>query len=173
MKKSIKLFITLLLTTFIISCSSMDKVLVLNSSVGTNLFLRNIEINLKNDQVKHLEFDVTVNVSKGELSYNPIVNYTLTTNKKVSNESDKIIFYFENNGKRFSVIKPELMFRSFKGKNKINTRYTSEIDMKDFNEILSNYEQVNVVLVLPDTSEILISDKRIDQKFNDLRVLAK
>ena len=90
MKKYIKLFITLLLTTFIISCSSMDKVLVLNSSVGTNLFLRNIEINLKNDQVKHLEFDVTVNVSKGELSYNPIVNYTLTTNKKVSNESDKI-----------------------------------------------------------------------------------
>ena len=45
--------------------------------------------------------------------------------------------------------------------------------MKDFDEILSNYEQVNVVLVLPDTSEILISDKRIDQKFNDLRVLAK
>lgn len=151
----------------------MDKILVINSSKGTNLFLRNTDICTKNKQVPHLEFDVTVNVNNAELSYNPIVNYTVTAQKDISSKSDDFVFCLENNGKRFQVINKELMFRSLKSKKIINTRYTSEIAMEDFDFILSNYEKVEVVLILPDNSEILVSNKEIDEKFNDLRVLAK
>lgn len=173
MRKSAKFIILSLIALLLAGCASMDKVLVLNAPKGTNLFLRNTELNTKNKQIPHLEFDVTVNVEKSELSYNPIVNYTLTSNKTVAAQSDKIVFFFENNGQRFKVVNPEMMFRTFKSKKKINVRYTSELEIDDMNSILGNYEPVSVVLVLPDNSEIVISDKKINEKFNDLRVIAK
>lgn len=171
--KRIFSFVLLICTIIIISCATLENVVVLNSPNGTNFFLRNTVVKTKNSKIIDFEFDITVNVEKNEITGNPVVNYTYTLSKNNYSEGEKSKLYFENEGIRYSVINPDFMFKDLDQKKNMHMRYTSELNKDEFEKIMSNYSQVSVVIILSDGSEIVLRDKKIDEKINDMRLLVK
>lgn len=169
--KIIIIFTVAVSCSFFLGCQTTENIVVLNSNIGNNLFLRNTILKTKDSNLKSVEIDITVNSNKSEILKNPIINYTLKFSSSGYDKTDSISLFLENNGSRYFVINTNTLFKEITKNRDLNIRFTSEIPTEDFKKICSNYLPVKVGLILKDGSEIVLSSKEIDTKFNDLRVI--
>lgn len=134
-------------------------------------FLRPTKINVNDNKIKLVDFDLTIYTKNYELTNKPIFNYTLVVPISDAKDADKFIVEITDEVVTLSGSNKSQLLKNIIKEQFLEIRYSCNLDNEDLYALLNNYSQCKLKITYPDDSVRLFDSEELNKKINDLRIL--
>lgn len=170
--KRIEPFIPLAVCLVLFSCASADRIYSSQGGDGGQIFfLRPFEVDVPPGRVSAVTMDITTHVRKGEITRNPVLNYSVYMAKGGDADAADVSITLSSPGARCAVLSREAMYRDVQGKF-LEARYTSELDKESFSALLRGGGDILIHIAFPDGKTEAVLSKELNLRMSDLRLVA-
>lgn len=170
--KFFKSFFLFLLCFLVFSCVTESGIYSANVSEDVQLyFLRPTKINVNDNKIKLVDFDLTIYTKNYELTKNPIFNYTLVVPVSNIKDADKFIVEITDEVVTLSGSNKSQLLKNIIKDKFLEIRYSCNLDNEDLYALLNNYSQCKLKITYPDGGVHLFDSEELNKKINDLRIL--
>ncbi len=168
----IKYLFLFLLCFLVFSCVTENGIYSANVSEDVQLyFLRPTKINVNDNKIKLVDFDLTIYTKNYELTNKPIFNYTLVVSISDAKDADKFIVEITDEVVTLSGSNKSQLLKNIIKEQFLEIRYSCNLDNEDLYALLNNYSQCKLKITYPDDSVRLFDSEELNKKINDLRIL--
>ena len=168
----IKCLFLLLLCFLVFSCVTENSVFTANAPNETQLyFLRPIQIKVKNQNLKVVDFDITLYVKDNELVGTPILNCTYYIPTQSSKNAEKFLLEITDDETTLSVKNKKQLVKNILKNKYLEVRYSYELNNDEILSLLQNEKTVKLKLLYPDGKFDYFVSEELNRKLNDLRIL--
>lgn len=170
--KFIKCLFLFLLCFLVFSCVTESGIYSANVSEDVQLyFLRPTKINVNDNKIKLVDFDLTIYTKNYELTNDPIFNYTLVVPISDTKDVDKFIVEITDGVVTLSGSNKFQLLKNVLKEQFLEIRYSCNLDNEDLYALLNNYSQCKLKITYPDGGVRLFDSEELNIKINDLRIL--
>lgn len=170
--KIFKCFIFISFFLFCFSCVTDNSIYTANVSNNTQLyFLRPVQINVKNESLKTVDFDITLYVKDNELVGTPILNCTYYIPLKNSKNADKFTLEITNDEITLSAKNKRQLLKNIVKDKYLEIRYSYQLDNEEIYALLQNDLSVKIKITYPDTNVNFFESDDFNVKIDNLRIL--
>ena len=168
----IKCLFLLLLCFLVFSCVTENSVFTANAPNETQLyFLRPTQIKVKNQNLKFVDFDITLYVKDNELVGTPILNCTYYIPTQSSKNAEKFLLEITDDETTLSVKNKKQLVKNILKNKYLEVRYSYELNNNEILSLLQNEKTVKLKLLYPDGKFDYFVSEELNRKLNDLRIL--
>lgn len=168
----IKCLFLLLLCFLVFSCVTENSVFTANAPNETQLyFLRPTQIKVKNQNLKVVDFDITLYVKDNELVGTPILNCTYYIPTQSSKNAEKFLLEITDDETTLSVKNKKQLVKNILKNKYLEVRYSYELNNNEILSLLQNEKTVKLKLLYPDGKFDYFVSEELNRKLNDLRIL--
>lgn len=168
----IKCLFLLLLCFLVFSCVTENSVFTANAPNETQLyFLRPTQIKVKNQNLKVVDFDITLYVKDNELVGTPILNCTYYIPTQSSKNAEKFLLEITDDETTLSVKNKKQLVKNILKNKYLEVRYSYELNNDEILSLLQNEKTVKLKLLYPDGKFDYFVSEELNRKLNDLRIL--
>ena len=168
----IKCLFLLLLCFLVFSCVTENSVFTANAPNETQLyFLRPTQIKVKNQNLKVVDFDITLYVKDNELVGTPILNCTYYVPTQSSKNAEKFLLEITDDETTLSVKNKKQLVKNILKNKYLEVRYSYELNNDEILSLLQNEKTVKLKLLYPDGKFDYFVSEELNRKLNDLRIL--
>lgn len=168
----IKCLFLLLLCFLVFSCVTENSVFTANAPNETQLyFLRPTQIKVKNQNLKFVDFDITLYVKDNELVGTPILNCTYYIPTQSSKNAEKFLLEITDDETTLSVKNKKQLVKNILKNKYLEVRYSYELNNDEILSLLQNEKTVKLKLLYPDGKFDYFVSEELNRKLNDLRIL--
>ena len=168
----IKCLFLLLLCFLVFSCVTENSVFTANAPNETQLyFLRPTQIKVKNQNLKVVDFDITLYVKDNELVGTPILNCTYYVPTQSSKNAEKFLLEITDDETTLSVKNKKQLVKNILKNKYLEVRYSYELNNDEILSLLQNEKTVKLKLLYPDGKFDYFVSEELNGKLNDLRIL--
>ena len=140
--KFFKSFFLFLLCFLVFSCVTESGIYSANVSEDVQLyFLRPTKINVNDNKIKLVDFDLTIYTKNYELTNDPIFNYTLVVPISDTKDVDKFIVEITDGVVTLSGSNKFQLLKNVLKEQFLEIRYSCNLDNEDLYALLNNYAQ--------------------------------
>ena len=170
--KFVNYFFIFLLCLNFFSCVSDSGIYSANVSDKTQLyFIRPTQINVKNQNLKTVDFDITLYVKDNELVGTPILNCTYYIPTQSSKNAEKFLLEITNDDTTLSVKNKKQLVKNIIKDKYLEIRYSYELNNDEILSLMQNEKTVKIKLLYPDGKFDYFATEELNKKLNDLRIL--
>lgn len=170
--KFIKCLFLFLLCFLVFSCVTESGIYSANVSEDVQLyFLRPTKINVNDNKIKLVDFDLTIYTKNYELTNDPIFNYTLVVPISDTKDVDKFIVEITDGVVTLSGSNKFQLLKNVLKEQFLEIRYSCNLDNEDLYALLNNFSQCKLKITYPDGGVRLFDSEELNIKINDLRIL--
>jgi len=170
--KFIKCLFLFLLCVLVFSCVTESGIYSANVSEDVQLyFLRPTKINVNDNKIKLVDFDLTIYTKNYELTNDPIFNYTLVVPISDTKDVDKFIVEITDGVVTLSGSNKFQLLKNVLKEQFLEIRYSCNLDNEDLYALLNNFSQCKLKITYPDGGVRLFDSEELNIKINDLRIL--
>lgn len=171
--KFIKSFVFISFFIFFVSCVSEKTVYTANTPNGTQLyFLRPTQIITNNENLKGVDFDITVYMKDGELTAIPILNCTFYVPIKKTKNVENFSIEITNDENTLSTKNKKQLIKNIVKDKYLELRYSYELNNEEIYALLQNDLPVKIKITYPDTTVKFFESDDFNVKLDNLRILA-
>ncbi|MBE6349001.1 MAG: hypothetical protein E7064_08715 [Spirochaetaceae bacterium] len=134
-------------------------------------FLRPTKINVNDNKIKLVDFDLTIYTKNYELTNDPIFNYTLVVPISDTKDVDKFIVEITDGVVTLSGSNKFQLLKNVLKEQFLEIRYSCNLDNEDLYALLNNFSQCKLKITYPDGGVRLFDSEELNIKINDLRIL--
>lgn len=168
----IKYLFLFILCFLVFSCVTENSVFTANAPNETQLyFLRPTQIKVKNQNLKVVNFDITLYVKDNELVGTPILNCTYYISTQSSKNAEKFLLEITDDETTLSVKNKKQLVKNIIKNKYIEVRYSYELNNDEILALLQNEKTVKLKLLYPDGKFDYFASEELNRKLNDLRIL--
>ena len=170
--KIIKCFVFFSLFFLFVSCVTENSVFTANAPNETQLyFLRPTQINVKNDNLKTVDFDITLYVKDNELVGTPIFNCTYYIPIKNSKNAEKFLLEITNDETTLSVKNKKQLVKNIIKNKYLEVRYSYELNNDEIVSLLQSNKTVKLKLLYSAGNYEYFTSTEFNEKLDNLRIL--
>lgn len=154
------------------SCVTDNPIYTANASDETNLFfLRPTQIDIKNNNLRYIDFDITVHVKENKLVRNPIFNCTYCVPIKESRNIENFLVQIINDEIILSPQNKKQLVKNIIKEKYLEIRYSYELDTDEFYSFLQKENSAKIKITYSDGSFDFFESEEFNQKIDNLRLL--